>query len=427
MNIIDITKKLINLLSTEIIDINSIILVGSNYNIDSLENVSHNSDVDIIVLSNSNHASFNKKIYNIQFDISIINQNDIANIVLKALNKSSFFGKLFSSLSCYNIIFDTKKNGENFIQIIKELYYLFTNSFIPNNKLANIYFHNISANLKDSRKERNNELFFSNFRLCEHLFDYVSYIIYPFKTSGSYRGKIIGKHLTSIDTFKTDSYINFIEENVSKFCPNLEESFFSVTHNSITKNLILKNQINEYYFGFEDLINENEVIFILEKDIKKYNLKLINATSITPFLSQEENNSLHNLLITLSKKYLSHDLKDRLNLINYVLYWFEKKGDKELILNNLRSIFIIKSLQEINSKHKTIDSVTFYNWLQLSKLHLKTNPTIPLPNISYELENIYDNIMENGSLIEKKIKVSYFFFGILKALKLNIFDLNFND
>ena len=229
--ILDSLEKLISL-TEGVNDVNSVIIVGSNYNFSTKKTIDKDSDIDFIILNNNKHYSLKKKFNNLSYDISFINQNDLGALILGALNGSPFFGKIFSSINNdYNLIKDKNKEGIKFINIIKCINKFFIASSIPNYIISSTYLHNILANKKDLKKESIEERFFSFFKLAEHSFNYMSYLIYPFNTSGSYRGKIMSKNYPYF--MDTINNISLVEEKkvlliLEKLCPVCEYEFHAV-------------------------------------------------------------------------------------------------------------------------------------------------------------------------------------------------------
>lgn len=202
MEIVQLIEKLATNSYQNEISINAIILIGSNFNLTSLQkNTNNNSDIDVIILSESDHFQVSKKHLEINFDLSFINQNDIARILNSSLNGSKFFGKILSSINKCTLIKDNDKIGKTFISLTRELYKIYTNTCLPNYVVNEVYLYNINANKKDLKKIEIEEAFFAYHRLSVHLFNHIAQLVYPFHTSGSHRGVVIKKYFNS---FKKD-------------------------------------------------------------------------------------------------------------------------------------------------------------------------------------------------------------------------------
>ena len=74
--ILNSLNKLISLTS-ENVDINSILIVGSNHDIMSKKEIRKNSDVDFVILNNSKTFAVKEKIQGVTYDISFINHKDM--------------------------------------------------------------------------------------------------------------------------------------------------------------------------------------------------------------------------------------------------------------------------------------------------------------------------------------------------------------
>ncbi|MEE3999746.1 hypothetical protein V1T75_05285 [Tenacibaculum sp. FZY0031] len=427
-NILKLLEELTSLTFNKEVKLNSIIIVGSNYdcckkeNLDSLE-----SDIDVIILTDSENFSINQEYNNVNFDVSFLNQNDVISLVLGAVNGSSFYGKVFSSISQYKIIKDTNNVGFTFISVVKNLYELFTNSCLPNYKVSDVLLHNILVNERDLKKRNKEESFFALHRLSEHLFNYISYLVYPFQTSGSYRGKVIGKYLEGFHNSNSKEKVldkALIESNISMFCPVLKSNFRCVFYDEKIKEAISNNKINTYYFGCNELVLEKIVIFLLEKDILDNNLKLEKMVDIIPFLSKKEIEVYTKVVVFLSKKYFNSSIKERIEILLSIFNDFVKIKLDKVIVESLKSVLILKSIEELTKEGYKISILGFHDWLFDLKLALLPNKK----SIPEELcfQKIIKMILESKTIKEREIKTSYIFFGVMKSLRVNVGDLNFN-
>lgn len=421
-------RELIDITFEENINLNSIILVGSNYNMFKKEFlVSSKSDIDVIILTNSNSFYINQLYKNIRFDVSIINQDDIIKIFLGALNGSSFFGKIVTSLNQFEIIKDIDEIGITFINTIKYFYESFTKSFLPNYSVNSIYIHNILANKKDLKKETKEESFFALQRLSEHLFNYISFLIYPFQTSGSYRAKVIGQYLNQKNSKEKKNIVlnkKLIISILSNICPVLEYEFRAVEYNKKIETLILEHKISSFYFGYKELLSENTIIFLLEKDVIKNKLKLQKITNIIPFLTKNEMIMFTNFLVLLSKKNMTSSVNEKKEFLISIYNEFKHMKLGHVIDDSLKNILILKTLKEVKKQDTKINIKKFNNWLMNIKgMSLSNN------NMQKQIrfQEIIAFIENSSDKIEKEIKTIHIFFAIMKSLRIEIEDLNFTD
>jgi len=422
----DILTRLMYLAGDET-QITSILITGSNHDLSSKNTIAQDSDIDFIVLNENRHFSIKNKVQNISYDISFINQNDITSIILGALNGSSFFGKVFSSINNCNVIKDTNDQGVRFINTITFLYTLFSESFIPNFETSSISLHNISANKKDLRKNTFEENYFATLRLSEHVFNYMSHLAYPMYTSGSYRGKIIKQQFGNFNNKENNNCLIHKDDILmatQKISPVLAYKFFGVVENEIIQSAISNNEINSYYYGYNNLVEEKRIVFLLENDILKNNLKLTDLNNIVPFLTEEELTTYTDFLISLSTKHQRTLLKNRIQLLLEIFNIFRKEKLHQVIIKTLKSLMILKSVYFLSKKENQITMDIFSNWL----INLKEGFHIPeILNLDINFENILSIVINSTSRRETEIKTCHIFFGIMKSLKIDMEDLNFGS
>lgn len=412
-------------LSGEEVKINTILIVGSNSNIYTKKEIAKNSDIDFIILNQNKHFSIKEKFQGISYDISFINQNDIISVVLGALNGSPFFGKVFSSISSYSLIKDTDNIGVEFVSVVKYIYDCFIGSYLPNFGISTIALHNIDANKKDLKKSTIEERSFAFYRLSEHIFNYISYLAYPMSTSGSYRGKIIERRFKYfINNEKNKSIFdeNSIKKIVKKTLPVFEYEFYGLVDNKNIQDAISKNKITQYYYGYDNLIQEEKIVFISKKDVLKNNFTITDVNNIIPFLTRLQLGVYTSFLIFLSKKYQEISLEKR---ISFLLKVFNiLKGEKlhEVIIKTLKSLLIIKSVYFLDEEEKEISVGVFNDWL----LQFKVDFNLPKTSITnINLKEILNIIKDSTTQREIEIKTCDMFFGIMKSLRINMEDLDF--
>ena len=425
--ILNSLNKLISLTS-ENVDINSILIVGSNHDIMSKKEIRKNSDVDFVILNNSKTFAVKEKIQGVTYDISFINHKDMGALVLGALSGSPFFGKFFSSIHKYSIIQDKDSLGDTFVNIIKYLYNCFTTSFIPNYEISTISLDSISANKNDIKKDTIEEINFASIRLSEHVFNYLSYLSYPIHTSGSYRGKVIEKQFQYTKNRENQNCILDQKDllNISNYiAPVSEYNFFGFTNNDDIQEAISQNKIENYYYGFDNLVAEKSIVFLSEKDVLNNNFQLLYIKNIIPFLTSNQLEICTNFFISLSKKHEESSLENRVQYLLNVFNSFKKEQYHEIIINTLKSLFIIKSIHLLDERDNKIDVEILDEWL----LQTKEEFYFPKSSISDELDlnNLLTIISESKLQREKEVKVCYLFFGIMKSLRVNIEDFHFEE
>ncbi|RKN23241.1 hypothetical protein D7035_11435, partial [Aquimarina sp. AD1] len=365
---------------------------------------------------------------------SIVNQNEIINLILTAVNGSPMAGKIFSSSSKKTIIRDKKGVGVFFINIVEKIYSIFNQACLPNYKANHMFLHNIAANLSDTRKQNPSESFFAYHRLSNHLFDYISKLIYPFYTSGSYRGKVFEKYLTDFQERIFENTYDNVNTMVvyyrNKFSPIFQSDYEAVVYSSALEKEILSSNIVSFYFGIDNPISESTVIFLPKEELLKnknrVSYKLLELYSIIPFLSQDQLDVYNSFLVTISKEYLSLDVNERKFVLSLIINRFEEEGFGRVILESLKAILIIKTSQEISKENIFIGLEGFKEWmleLDIVLPSVKQNNDVP-ENIEYTLSILFEYINCSDFTKEKEIKVGYMFFGIMSALRIQIADLD---
>lgn len=431
-------KKIVANNSEKVIELDTILLVGSNRNIKNIDNACNkDSDIDIIILSDVDSFQIHTLHMGVKFDISIVNQNNIINFILAAFYGSPMAGKIFSSIGQHTILIDKKKVGVSFVDIALKIYILFTRTCLPNYDVNHIFLHNLSANFGDIRKTNVSESFFAYNRVANQLFDYISKLIYPFHTSGSYRGKVFEEYLNDFQE-KIHKNINegsifsnlLVDHYCEKFSPILQSNFKAIVYSSLIKKEILLGNITSFYFGYDNLISENTVLFLSEEEYLKIMGRIefvsLDLSNIVPCFSKNQIDTYNAFLIILSQRYFSSNVDERKNILNAIIGQFYDNGFKTIVNNSLKAILILKSIQEVSNENVIIDLEDFHKWL------LNFNIAF-LPNQDYSyfpkdlqqgLLQIFQYMNDYSFLKELEIKVNYVFFGIMKALRINIENLD---
>ncbi|WP_299834993.1 hypothetical protein [uncultured Tenacibaculum sp.] len=425
-NILNSLHKLISLTTSEI-TINSILIVGSNYDIASKKKIRKGSDIDFVILNSSKTFAVKEKFQDITYDIAFINHTDMGAVVLGALSGSPFFGKFFSSINKHSIIKDTDRLGSKFVSIIKYLYSCFTASFIPNYEISTISLDSIAANKDDIEKNSVEEMNFASIRLSEHTFNYLSYLSYPIHTSGSYRGKVIEKHFQYTENRKNQNCIldkNDLVNIADYIAPVAEYRFFGFDYDESIQEAISQNKIENYYYGFDNLISERNIVFLSEKDVMKNNFQLLYIKNIIPFLKENQLNVCTDFFISLSNKHEQNTLENRVQFLLSVFNYFKKEEKHQIILHTLKSLFIIKSIHLLEENEHKMSIEVFDEWL------LQTKDDFYFPEdakMEVDLNEILAIISQSKLQREMEVKTCYLFFGIMKALRVNIEDFHFEE
>ena len=121
---------------------------------------------------------------------------------------------------------------------------------------------------------------------------------------------------------KNPKYISFKEKVKSKMCAfpkNIDQIKTEINHS--LDNLILENKISKYYFGYDNLIREKTIIYLLEKDILNNMLKSVKVTNIIPYMTKNEMELYTRVLVSLSCTHLNVNLENRIGVLNF--FYFE--------------------------------------------------------------------------------------------------------
>ncbi len=425
-NILNSLYKLISL-TTDEIAVDSILIVGSNHDIASKKKIRKGSDIDFVILNASRTFAVKEKFQDITYDIAFINHTDMGTVVLGALSGSPFFGKFFSSITNSIVIKDKDNLGERFVNIITYLYNCFTVSFIPNHEISTISLDSIAANKDDLEKNSVEEMSFASIRLSEHVFNYMSYLSYPINTSGSYRGKVIEKHFQYTENRKNQNCIldkNDLVNIADYIAPVAEYRFFGFDYDESIQEAISQNKIENYYYGFDNLISERNIVFLSEKDMLKNNFKLLYVKNIIPFLKENQLKVCTDFFISLSNKHEQNTLENRVQFLLSVFNYFKKEEKHQIILHTLKSLFIIKSIHLLEENEHKMSIEVFDEWL------LQTKDDFYFPEdakMEVDLNEVLAIISQSKLQREMEVKTCYLFFGIMKALRVNIEDFHFEE
>ena len=412
----------------------AVILTGSYYNITNLSDLQTNSsDLDIIILNNHNTFHINTTFDKIRYDISVINCNDFIELFLSAINKSPFNSKVFSSLRNFNILFDTNKIGATFIDIAKKLYNILVSSILPNHKSIHLLQHNIQANISDISKEESLEKFFAFLRSTDQFFEYLVSISYPFHTSGSYRGKILSQDYKDlkeeISREKENMVLDWtnISSLIKRYIPILNTEYIAMEYNPKIVNDIKSGQLTSFFFGFDNLMSEKFIIFVdkeVFKEIEKTeNKKIIELNNIVPFLSESHLNLYYSYIKKISLNTIDYSLEQRIKIFKEIYSHPIFRYHTKEINQSLKSILILISFREIVDKNISINLKDLKSWLkEFDNIEFNFLEHTVFDDELNQLAN-YINKEKNTRI--KVIIINYIFFGIMKALRVKIEDLNF--
>ncbi len=432
-------KKLITIYQGKSVIIKAIIFVGSNHSITDLDdNLSRDSDLDFIVLVEGDTFSINTNYKDHQYDLTIINPSNFLNLIINGYERSPFASKIFSSLKDYTIIKDTKNIARYFVHMTNKIYEILVNAVLPNFSANSIFLDNIKANLSDTKKNDATEVFFAYDRLSTHVFDYISRLIYPFNLSGSYRGKMFKKYLknlrNNVSLNAGQYFINdkFIEGWIEKFSPILECNYRAFTFSSSLKEKVLSGQIELFYFGYDNILSENTIIFLPEEEFlknkDKMNFEALNLSNIVPLFSKPQLDSYTSLLSLLSIEYFERNQDSRKKALELILKKYHDQGLGDLVWQSIRAALLIDSIKEITLEKDYIRLEDFNNWLKNFDLPLslvKENEFNLPKDLDEKLVEIFTYIKSSVSYKETEIKANFTFFGIMKSLRINIDDIDF--
>ncbi|MFV0572966.1 MAG: hypothetical protein ACK5M1_11125 [Xanthomarina gelatinilytica] len=418
----------------------SIMLVGSNKDIEDINELKEEkSDLDVIVLNTKSSYQYSTSHYGINIDISYVNYRDIIGLIYAAIKGSFFAGKIFSSIvENHNIIkSDLKCNAGIFVEVFTIVYKILERTYLPDNIYNHIYFHNIKSSLNDLDRLDTVEGFFTQNKLHSQIFEFMSRLNYPFQTRGAFRGKVlkktIGNFQNIINIDESGNYMidHFLFKNyVKKFSATTKQNYIAFTYDECMKEKIASDRLDSYYFGYDDLIQENTIVFLPEKEIKleSNNLKsrLVNLSNLVPYFTEEQLECYINILKFISKNYFSSQFTERINLFNYVWSEFCGNGFKSEINNSLKGLILKKTIFEMHKNGKNINYLDLKKWLvkvnNSSLFNHKTTCNVSM-DVKKEISKIIALILNFEIEEEKNIVVNYVFFGILKALRIDTMDL----
>jgi hypothetical protein len=407
----------------------SIILIGSNSHADftSKEN-KKKSDFDIIILGNlANHQT--KTTYqNRLFDISFVNINTCIQTLYEALSGSPFAGKIFSSSLSYNIILDKNKNGEKFTLFTKYAYDLFLEGVTPDFQSLHLYSVNIEANKNDVSKAFTYENNFVKQRLFNHLINCISSIIYPFHTSGKYRGQVFKKYLSQEPTNETKNTTDFISEFNIKYGQILNSfqinSYRAIVYSNSMGDFIAKGIISDFSFGYDTLENETTLIFVNSKNFrelpKNERYDVAHMTNNIPGLKNEEEKMYFIILRQLSRDYFSKPLQKRLHFFYSVVQKLDE-SIKKSFKKSIKATIVKKACRSFVKKKSSVELNAFYKWLLDFDIYFPDQIENESPLITEKVINIINST--NTYFTNRNIIPNYKLFSIMKALRINIDDL----
>lgn len=437
--IIQNIKKLITVYQGKSVIIKAIIFVGSNHSITDLDdNLSCDSDLDFIVLVEGDTFSISTNYKDHQYDLTIINPSNFLNLIINGYERSPFAGKIFSSLKDYTIIKDTENIARYFVHMTNKIYEILVNAVLPNFSANSIFLDNIKANLSDTKKNDATEVFFAYDRLSTHVFDYISRLIYPFNLRGSYRGKVFKKHLknlrNNVSLNEGQYFINdkFIEGWIEKFSPILECGYRALAFSPSLEKEILSEQIKSFYFGYDNIVSKNRILFLPEEEFLKnkdnMNFEALNLSNIVPLFSKHQLDSYTSLLSLMSMEYLRLDEGSRKKTLELILKKYHDQDLGDLVWQSIKAALLIDSIKEITLEKDYIRLEDFNNWLTNFDLPLslvKENEFNLPKYLDEKLAEIFTYIKSSVSYKETEIKASFTFFGIMKSLRINIDDIDF--
>ena len=174
------------------------------------------------------------------------------------------------------------------------------------------------------------------------------------------------------------------------------------------------------------LINESTIVFIHEKYLIDQEFTSINATDIIPLLSQENFSLYSSILFDLSKKYLKKELEVRIESFKAIIKYYKEKGLIDTVFQSIKSVIIMKAADAISKEGARISLNEFKEWLDSLDINLTTEDS-PYNHITKTniLKILDDAINIKTSTREVQIIANYTFFGIMKALRIKIEDLEF--
>ncbi|WP_375586828.1 hypothetical protein [Flagellimonas aurea] len=436
--VLDLNQKIEEILErnlAEKIEITSVFLVGSHSQNNPGLPPTNDSDIDIIVLNKSLTYKLNNHENGLRYDISII-KDDIIDLLLSAMGGNKTSGKVFTSMNSSQMISDRDGKGQYFSQVITNLYEIFTKSSIPNNVLNSVFLHNLNTNLKDLNENNHVDSYFVDQRFSNQLLDYTASLVYPFNTQGKHRGRVFNNYLLDFEKYlgnTTNGFSNrfFLPKRfLPRIAPILESEFTGFEYSDEILKEILEGRITNFYFGYDDLISEEIIVFIYKENLlrfkQNFSSKELPLSNIVPGLSIEQHVEYVEIIKFLSKEFLDCSLNERLNFLAVVVGVFNNLGLGKLIDNSLRAVIILKSSISLAKDNLKIPLEVYKDWLQgievsLSEGIIKERDII-LPKTDV-IHNLLQTINGSFSFKEKEMKSSYVFFGIMKALRIRMEDL----
>ncbi|WP_108422501.1 hypothetical protein [Flagellimonas amoyensis] len=419
----------------EAIETKTIFLVGSSTQSNLKSFKGKQSDVDILILNNSLTGQISNVDNGLRYDISII-KDDIIGLLISAFHGNKTAGKVFSSMNAFQIIDDNDGKGDVFASNVNKLYKIFTNSSLPNFIANSIFLHNIKVNLDDIAGENDIDSHFAHQRFSNHLLDYVASLVYPFRIEGKYRGKIFRQNIEGFDRFleeiKGSSHGHFLATKFfNRFVPILECEYYGLEYSLELKKEIVSGNIKSFYFGYDSIVSEKTILFLPGEEWSKYSnkrtFKHTGISNIVPCLSIEQHDFYIQILTTVSKLFFPSKLNERKNALIFIFKLFHGSGLGEGINGTIRAGVVLKSVISLSQTNLEVDSIKFKDWLDNTAVSFSKNKPNNTIDASMEesiqtLTNFIDGFESHR---EKEIIASYSFFGIMKALRIRIEDLEF--
>ena len=129
-------------------------------------------------------------------------------------------------------------------------------------------------------------------------------------------------------------------------------------------------------------------------------------------------------MIFLSKEYSLASLENRILFLLDIFYALKKEQLHFVLLKTLKSLLIIKSVHFLNEEEQGIDFNLFNDWIMQFKEELNFQE---ISSNNFDLKDIVNIIKDSESQREKEIKTCHIFFGIMKSLRINVEDLQFQN
>ncbi|MEE1963465.1 hypothetical protein V1387_12275 [Allomuricauda taeanensis] len=421
---------------------NSIILIGSNYDISSLEEINDkNSDIDILVLTDSNSYQFSIDYKDTRLDFTYVNHFEIIELFLAAINGNPFASKVISGLNDPFTILKTGNEEKLYLitSIIKELHNIFSKSVIPDHSLNFLFLNNIYVNQQDLNIQDPLKFIFAGDRVSSLILDYTFKLIFPYSAMGAFRGQIISIVLPNLvnkikitedEGEKVYTNKKIVEACRLKFAPFVKHSYVAFECEKELLNDINLGKYESFYFGYNNLDSEKPAIFISEDEVKSKlyftKKRKINISSIVPCFSDCQYYKYINLLTIISKTYINSKSEEKLNIFLQFYNSFCDYGLQECIDLSLKAIIVKKTILKTKKDNRTMGLPDFKKWLSVLDVSLPKEDrkdALSLKNI--EFLTIINFIINSEDEIETNIKANYVLFGIMKSLRIDIDDLLF--